>query len=137
MSSSQTNHLPYRALVEVLEKERRVLFAFLYGSTISGEIGNDIDIAAYATADTDPYRLSADLKIELHAVTGIAPDDFDVRIINSIVEHGDIFALLYLRRVLEEGKILVDKDAEALAAFLERYGMRYRECEGMMQEILA
>ena len=137
MTPPKAKQLPFRAIVEVLEKEKRVLFAFLYGSMASGGVGNDIDIAAYATADTDPYRLSADLKIELHAATGLSPDLFDVRIINPIVGHGDIFALLYLRRVLDEGKILVDKDPEALAVFLERYGRRYRECEGMMQEILA
>jgi len=57
--------------------------------------------------------------------------------LNSLVEHGDIFGLLYLRNVLRAGRILVDKDPKARSDFLERYGTRFRECEGLMQEVLA
>ena len=102
-----------------------------------GEKGNDIDIAVYSATDADPHKLSADLKVNLHKKTGIAPDSFDVRILNALVERGDIFGLLYLRNVLQEGRILVDKNPKARGDFLERYGTRFRECEGLMQEVLA
>jgi predicted nucleotidyltransferase len=74
----------------------------------AGEKGNDIDIAVYSATDADPHKLSADLKVDLQKKTGIAPDSF-----------------------------VVDKNPEARGDFLERYGTRFRECEGLMQEVLA
>jgi hypothetical protein len=56
---------------------------------------------------------------------------------NGIIEHGDVFALLYLRNVPSEGNVLVDKAPDARSDFIERYGTRFRECEGLMQEVLA
>jgi len=134
---SMSKKLPINIIVETLENEDRVLFAYLYGSVAAGEKGNDIDIAIYSATDADPHKLSADLKVNLHKRTGIAPDRFDVRILNALVERGDIFGLLYLRNVLQAGKILVDKNPKARGDFLERYGTRFRECEGLMQEVLA
>jgi predicted nucleotidyltransferase len=128
---------PINSIIEILENEDRVLFAYLYGSTAAGEKGNDIDIAIFSITGVDPHKLSSDLKVNLHKKTGIAPDSFDVRILNTLVQRCDIFGLLYLRNVLIAGRILVDKDSEAHCDFLERYGTRFRECEGLMQEVLA
>jgi predicted nucleotidyltransferase len=136
-SPKPSKKLLINSIVETLENEERVLFAYLYGSAAAGEKGNDIDIAVYSATDADPYKLSADLKVDLNKKTGIAPDNFDVRILNTLVERGDIFGLLYLRNVLTAGRILVDKNPKARGDFLERYGMRFRECEGLMQEVLA
>jgi len=41
-----------KPIVETLENEKRVLFAYLYGSVAAGEKGNDIDIAIYSTIMT-------------------------------------------------------------------------------------
>ena len=89
--------MPINNIIEALENEGRVLFAYLYGSVAAGEKGNDIDIAIYSATDADPHKLSADLKVNLHKKTGIAPDSFDVRILNTLVERGDIFDLRYAR----------------------------------------
>ena len=35
------------AAVKVLSEDERILFAYLYGSTLSGDKSNDIDIAVY------------------------------------------------------------------------------------------
>ncbi len=131
------NTPPIQSITEVLENEERVVFGYLYGSMVEAEEGNDIDIAVFSAGDAEPYRLSADLKIELHKRTGISPDTFDVRVINSVLDHGDVFDLLYLRNVMSKGKRLVLKDNEVLGVFLERYGTRFRECEGLIQEVLA
>ena len=132
-----TKSIPIDAIVSTLEKDKRAIFAYLYGSAARGETGRDIDIAVYAEDPVDPYRLSADLKTSLHQCTGLPADDFDVRILNSILQHGDIFDLLYLKQVLTESTILVDKRPDVRADFLERYGSKYRECEGLMAEVLA
>jgi hypothetical protein len=39
--------------------------------------------------------------------------------------------------MLKVGRMLVDKNPRAHADFLERYGTRFRECEGLIQEVLA
>ena len=135
--ASTSKKLPINIIIETLENEDRVLFAYLYGSVTAGEKGNDIDIAIYSATEGDPHKLSADLKVDLHKKTGIEPDSFDVRILKALVEHGDIFGLLYLRNVLKAGRILVDNNPKAHGDFLERYGTRFRECEGLMQEVLA
>ena len=125
------------AVIRILAKEDRVIFAYLYGSMVAMGQGNDVDIAIFQESQADAYALSADLKIGLHKVTDIPPDTFDVRILNEIIEKGDIFGILYLKKVLENGQILVNKAPAVLADFLERYGLKFRECEGLMQEVLA
>jgi len=125
------------AIVRVLAKDERVVFAYLYGSMACEGKGKDIDIAVFPEIQADCYSLAVDLKIDLHKATARPPDTFDVRILNEIIEKGDIFALLYLRNVLEGGQILVDKAPEIRADFLERYGLKFRECEGLIQEVLA
>ena len=124
------------ALIAVLSEDKRVVFAFLYGSAAEKEKGNDIDIAVYATGEDDFHKLSADLKVALHRKIGLPPDVFDIRILNGLVEACDIFGLLYLKNVLVRNKLLVDRNPDARAEFLERYGTRFRECEGLMQEVL-
>ena len=125
------------ATIKVLSENDGILFAYLYGSALSGCKGNDIDIAVYAKSSENPHQLSSDLKITLHKETGLAPDAFDIRILNDMNERADLFGLLYLRNVLEDSRLLIDKDPDVRSDFLERYGLRFRECEGLIQEVLA
>jgi len=137
MTTPPTHTLPIDRLAAILSADGRIDFAYLYGSAASGGAGRDIDIAVHASGDPDPHGLAAELKIALHRGTGLPPDLFDVRVVNGVEAQGDLFALLYLREVLEHGKLLMDQRPEARAAFLERYGVRFRECEGLIQEVLA
>ena len=118
-------------------ENERVLFAYVYGSYAESGRGNDIDIAVYAAEGEDIFKLSTDLKVALHEETGLSPDHFDVRILNGLAEHGNIFALLYLQNVLNGQRLFLNRDPNAHADFLEHYGTRYRECEGLMQELLS
>ena len=95
---------------------------------------NDIDIAVFSTLDSDPFRLSIDLKIALSEKTGINPDIFDIRVINHLLKKGDLFSLLYLRDVLGQGDLLIDNDFSQRASFIESFSMKYRECEGLIAE---
>ena len=131
------NPIIHQSMTHVLLSDDRVIFAYLYGSSIAAQEYNDIDIAVYAKPDCNPFLLSADIKIALSEVTDIAPDVFDVRIINHLLETGDIFALLYLKEVLENGNLLIDKDNDLRTDFIEAYGMKYRECEGLIAEVLS
>ena len=125
------------SIVKVVSQDERVLFAYLYGTVADRGEGNDIDVAVYGAKNQDLHLLSADLKIALHKETGLPPDLFDIRILNGLAEQGDLFGLLYLRDVLSSNRLLLDRDPETRADFLETYGLRYRECEGLIQEVLS
>ena len=120
-----------------LSRDDRIVFVYLYGSALGGGQARDVDLAVYAADGVDPFLLSADTALVLSRETGIAPDDFDVRVINDVVERGDVFGLLYLRDVFQQGLLLDDKDSDRRGDVLERFGYRYRECEGLIQEVLA
>lgn len=124
------------AITQVLEKDSRVVFAYLYGSMVSEGKGDDIDIGVYAEPYVDSQAFAVDLQIEMHRQTGLPPEAFDVHLLGEIIDQGDIFGLLYLKSVVDGGEILVDKDTNVRAVFLERYGRRFRECEGLIQEVL-
>jgi len=125
------------SIVNVLSEDDRIVFAYLYGSAARGGEGNDIDIAVYLAEHADFLQLSADLKIALHKKTGLSPETFDVRVLNGLAEQGDVFGLLYLKNVLSDNRLLIDRDPDARSDFLERYGLRFRECEGLFQEVMA
>lgn len=125
------------SITRVLEKDDRVVLAYLYGTMVSEGGGNDIDIGVVADRDKDSQSLAVDLQIGMHRQTGLPPETFDIRQLGEIVDQGDVLGLLYLKSVVDGGKVLVDKDPDVRAAFLERYALRFRECEGLMQEVLA
>jgi predicted nucleotidyltransferase len=130
------NHDNFNAIRSVLAQNPSVLFAYLYGSAKDADVGNDIDIAVYASKDSNSLGLAADIKIALSEKTGAPPDRFDVRIINHLLEKGDLFSLLYLKDVLNDGIVLADNDFSERAAFIEAFGMKFRECEGLIAEVL-
>jgi predicted nucleotidyltransferase len=123
-------------IIYTLSKDQRVVFAYLYGSSAAEGVGNDIDIAVYSIEQGDPHKLAADLKVALHKKTGLIPDRFDIRIVNGLFEYGDIFDLLYLRNVLTRNRLLIDRDFARRTDLLERYGLKFRECEGLIEEVI-
>ncbi|RJQ80692.1 MAG: hypothetical protein C4519_09635 [Desulfobacteraceae bacterium] len=128
---------PKTAIKQILAKDPSVVFAYLYGSFMDSETYKDIDIAVFSIPDSDPFRLSADLKIALSEKTGISPDTYDIRVINHLLSKGDLFSLLYLKDVLTQGELLLDNDFLRRASFMEAFSMKYRECEGLIAEVCA
>lgn len=124
-------------IIDTLVKDTRVIFAYLYGSMAKDGAGKDVDIAIYSSEEATSHELAADIKIALHLKTNISPDLFDIRIINGLLDHGDIFSLLYLKNVLACNRLLVDRDFGIRTDFLEKYGLKYRECEGLIEEVIA
>jgi len=58
-----------------------------------------------------------DLKLALSEKTGKSPDLFDVRVINHLIQKGDLFSLLYLRDVLSRDDF--DQFAEELENYIQ------------------
>jgi uncharacterized protein len=123
-------------LRNILKKDHRIVFAYLYGSVLTEENYNDIDIAIYAKPEHNKLGLAIDIQILLYEHTGITADFFDVKIINDLIVHGDIFSLLYLKSVFAADSLILDNDFDVRADFLEAYSMKYRECEGFLDEVL-
>ena len=121
---------------DILAKDERVVFAYIYGSYIQGKNFRDMDIAVYSKDGCDSSVLSVDLKIALGEHTGNSPDFFDIRIINGLLDSDDIFSLIYLRRIFDTNILLLDKNFDTRTNFIESYGMKYRECEGLIDEAL-
>ena len=122
----------------VLAADPRAIFGYLYGSFLEDPAkARDVDIAVYSSPGTDLFVLSADLRISLYRATGVPADRFDVRVINEVVAKGDLFGLVFLRRLFATGVLLLDRDMDKKGDFLEAYGMKYRECEGLIGELLA
>jgi len=54
-----------------------------------------------------------------------------------LLKKGDLFSLLYLKEVLSLGSLLIDNNFSERAAFIEAFGMKYRECQGLIAEVCA
>ena len=121
---------------KILFEDERVVFAYVYGSFSRDEDPGDLDIAIYSVEPYDEFVLSSDLKIKLSEHTGLAPEYFDIRIINGLPEYGDLFSLLYLKNVFDANHLLFDKDMSKRTDFIEKFSMKYRECEGLFAEVL-
>jgi predicted nucleotidyltransferase len=115
------------SISEILKKDPRVIFAYLYGSVIEEQNFQDVDVGVYILEKYNPHVVSGDLKESLSVHTGFSPDFFDVRVIN----HAD--NLFYLRSVLN-GTLIVDNDTEIRGNFIESFSMHFREAEGILYE---
>ncbi len=123
-------------IATVCESDERIVFAYLYGSAVISDNYRDIDIAIFMQNCDNPFVLTSDVRYALYKKTRIVEDMFDIQINNDIPAKGDIFALLYLKNIFESGFLIVDKLPLVRADFIERYGTKYRECEGLIAEVM-
>jgi predicted nucleotidyltransferase len=122
-----------KLLREVLAKDERVIFAYIYGSFVKGQSFRDIDIGIYIKdSEENPLVISPDIKTQLSRVVkresmGFTADQFDVQIINHA-------PFTFLKRVFKEGILLVDRDPELRTDLVEYVSSKYRECAGLLAE---
>ena len=122
-------------IIDALSHDEKIIFAYCYGSFTCSLDYKDIDLAVFLSPESVSSTLPLDISIMLNEHTGISPDFFDVKIINELLEKGDIFSLLYLKNVFMADTLLLDRDFSVRADFIEKYSMKYRECEGLFGEI--
>jgi predicted nucleotidyltransferase len=125
-----------QSIRRVLEADDTVCFAYLYGSCARAEAFQDIDIAVGTTRQVDPLTFGPEMKNRLSAETGLPQDTFDVRVIDDLIRKGDLFSLVFLREILGNGILLADKDFDRRAQFIEEYGLKYLENQGLLGEVL-
>ena len=118
---------------EILGKDNRIVFAYVYGSFVKEESFRDIDLGIYViNRDENPFIISSDIQIQLSHVAkkrgvNIIADHFDVRIINDA-------PFTFLKRVFKEGVLLVDNDPDLRTNIVEYVSLKYRECAGLLAE---
>ena len=117
---------------KILKREKNIVFAYLYGSYLFSNKFNDIDIAVYLKRPSFGYI--ADLKMKLAGVLKAPSDFIDITMLNDILMSLDAFSLLYLERVLKEGKLATCHNYDLWSDFLEKYSNKYRASEAILDE---
>jgi len=128
--------LDIKKISNILSKDKRIIFAYLYGSSLKQKEYNDIDIAIYLNDQNIDSVFSIDIQIALYEHTNIVADFFDVKIINDLLNIGDIFTLIYLKKIFETNCLLVDNDFDVRTNYIEKFNIKYFECEGMINQII-
>lgn len=95
-----------RKIAEVLKKEKKVAFAYLFGSFLSSKYSNDIDLAVYVKGKVDA-NFEARLALKLEKEIG---KEFDVFVINDK-------PTLFLSEVFRRGKLAFSRDENLRVKF--------------------
>jgi predicted nucleotidyltransferase len=117
----------------VLTRDDRVVFAYVYGSFVQEDSFRDIDVGVYVKIpEENPFVISADIKTQLSRGAkrenlDFAADQFDVQMINHA-------PFTFLKRVFKEGVLLVDRDPELRTDLVEYVSRKFRECAGLLSE---
>jgi predicted nucleotidyltransferase len=118
---------------ETLRADGRIVFAYAFGSFITEEKFRDIDIGIFVrNFGENLLVISSDIKTQIsrrakkEGVELIA-DKFDVRTLNDA-------PFTFLKRVFQEGLLLLDLDPELRTDMIESVSRKYRECAGILAE---
>ncbi len=109
----------------VLEREKKVIFAYLSGSFVKEEFFEDIDIFIYGKDCDDNFNLSSAIKEKIYEemvkekIDSFSIDEIDVNIINDAPYD-------FVIDILREGLLLIDKDPELRTDYIERISDEYR-----------
>lgn len=109
-----------------LERNKGIIFAYLYGSAARGEMreDSDVDIAVFIETPEEEPLLEAQLSLELEK---IAKRSVDVRIINHL-------PAIFIHQVLKNGKLLFSKDDKLRVDFEVRKTDEYLDFLPLMRE---
>jgi len=123
-----------RRIADTLKADARVLFAYLYGSFVTGGAFRDIDLFLFLKTPEDPFRVSVDIREALAGALAAAgllevpADFFDVRIINDAPYD-------FVIDILCDGLLLVDKDPEIRTDLIEKVSNEYRVNCALLDEV--
>lgn len=118
---------------EVLTRDDRLVFAYVYGSFVTEKSFRDVDIGIFLkNPEENPFLISSEIKTELSRLAkkrggNFTADEFDVRVINDA-------PFTFLKRVFKEGVLLVDNDPDLRTDVVEQVSLKYRECAGLLAE---
>ena len=118
---------------DTLNKDDRLVFAYLYDSFVKEETFRDIDIGIYVkNPDENPFFISSDIQTILSQTAkqrglGLPAGLFDVKILNHA-------PFTFLKRIFKEGKLIVNNNPDLRTDVVEYVSLKYRECSGLLAE---
>lgn len=125
-SISQTEKDRITSLIShALDKDERVVFAYIYGSFVCKSFFRDIDIFAYIRNDEDTFVTQSGIRDNIYEAIisagfhNIGIDDIDVRVINDAPYD-------FVIDILDKGGLLVDKNRGLRTDYIERISDQYR-----------
>lgn len=118
----------------ILNKEKNIEFAYLFGSFISEKKHNDIDIGIYTHEGIkeNSLNITANLKHKIsrklkESNIHLEADEIDITLLNSI-------NFKFMARIFKEGVLILDKNPEHRADLMEENSLKLRECMGILKE---
>ena len=116
-------------LKEILEKEKEILFAYLYGSYALNTIHpkSDIDIAVYLIPSNINDYIQKEKELTAALITKLHNDSVDLRILNTLP-----FLLKY--KVIKEGIPIIIKDEAERVDFETMIMNRFFELKPYLEE---
>jgi predicted nucleotidyltransferase len=117
------------SIKEVVEKDKEVLFAYLYGSSLSRSIpfDSDIDVAVYLKPSDIKSYIRKEEEISGDLVTKLHKDKIDLRILNVLP-----FLLQY--NIVKEGILIFVRDESERVDFEIRVMNRFFELKPYLEE---
>lgn len=124
LSQTEKNHVT--SLIScVLEQDKRVIFAYIYGSFVRETIFRDIDVFVYIRKDEDAFITQSSIRDNIYEAVvhagfhNIGIDEFDVRVINDAPYD-------FIIDILDKGTLLADKNPELRTDYIEHISDQYR-----------
>jgi predicted nucleotidyltransferase len=116
-------------LKEVMEKDEKVLFAYLYGSYARGSIdfARDIDVAVYLRSSDVKGYIKKEEELTIELVTKIHRDGIDLRILN-------VLPLLLQYNILKDGMPIFVRDDKERVDFETKVMNRFFELKPYVDE---
>jgi len=113
-----------RKVVDALEAEPDVEFAWLHGSFLGGGGFHDVDVGVHLDGAADVrFRCALDLGLRLDRDTGFP---VDVRVLNDA-------PVTFLFHVFRGGRLLLSRNDERLADLMERTVREYLDMEPLLR----
>lgn len=118
-----------KLLSEIIEKDKEILFAYLYGSCVHRPIppGSDIDVAVYLKPSDIKGYIKKEEELTLILVTKLHNDRIDLRILNAA-------PLLLQYNIIKEGFPLFIRDGRERVDFETQVMNRFFELKPYLDE---
>jgi predicted nucleotidyltransferase len=116
-------------LKKVMEKDEKVLFAYVYGSYARDSINfdSDIDVAVYLKSSDMKGYISREQELTIELVTKVHTDKIDLRILN-------VLPLLLQYNILKDGIPIFVRDGKEKVDFETRVMNRFFELKPYIDE---
>jgi predicted nucleotidyltransferase len=117
------------SIKEAVEKDKEILFVYLYGSFISQSIpfGSDIDMAVYLKPSDIKSYIRKEEEITSALITKLHKDKIDLRILN-------ILPFLLQYNIVKEGILVFVRDESERVDFEIRVMSRFFELKPYLDE---